>query len=1222
MFLRHRLASVIRALLLAAVGLLVASPFLTWRGVGTGESYNYNLAVADATAQLRAGVFPVLVGQTPFAYNGRIHPLRDAPYLIYLAGAIDLLTGHRLGSPALQNLSLAFSLVASFFAAYAALRWGARCPPWPAVLLACLYGSSPALLAAAYSMDLYMTVHAAPFVALALGAVVCQATRPSPIYDFFLAAAVAAAWWAHPPVAVWLTMGCGLLRIVLWIGRPSCRGLVGMAGASVFGLLLSGFTFVSVLEITNVGYYFDAGARESAGFVGLVLKQVRQSFIGSVSPVSRFSGTLGDFQMGYVAWLLLALVVLILRQKSGPWQGSRLAAAGLAGVALLLAGMCVPVPYFTGWAWSRLPGLFYLLTNDWPMQRLYLIALAAVVLASGLVLGPRAREAWDRHPVALAASLVLAVGWMTWEVIPFLKRGYNDRWSGEVTRRNFLPSNIDLTGAAYTFLQAPASSGQGVLEPWIEFRLLNRDGGDLTASNYAGALATSPVVAQGTFRQAPHTGPESTRYDPAITLEPGRHYLLSFSWRTPPFPGLLSFVGPSLQRLYVLPHSGQPQSFGMGAGQRSALAISTSQSTAEPVQLWVLNPTENSWGAPPPVLADFKLLAVDETRLPVRVQSWLPLRAAVTAPTGDRYLETPRCFIPGYDPIVNGRHVRAVRSATGQVMFPVPAGESQVVLRYPGTPLLRAAFWTSLGTWLAGAAASGFLLIPGLRPVLRERREVAEPRRGRAAEFWRSAGWTTAGAGVVTVLAGIGWNHLHRTDRVPGTVGPLAVHLLLPKGMTSRQQPIVVTGRVASGNIIFLSYTDKSHVRVGVDVWGSLHLSDPVPVDYDQEQELVVSGGMLYPPSDPFVRSLPPFIRDQLRRELRVELNGHTVVAEARSTIESSPASITIGRSEIGGSEVSAPFSGKILRVDRLPVPLPIVLSSRPLRLQLVFPSNESGLVEPLLTVRTGQGAPELFTVKYLPGSQITLGVIDPHGTRIEGPARPARPEVPHTLELTSRGTDLKVIFDGGEALSVPGQALAPGKVELGELGVNATVLTDVRARFTGARLAPVTAPTAGPAPPATPDGPFRLVVLFPSGKPQTSEPLVVTGKTSKGDAVYVKYTNPGQIQFAYDHWGVGGTMSEPITVDYGRPHELEIGLGSLYPERKDAAWMGLPAEVRQRLRQRATVRLDGVAVWECQSPAYPSDPADIRVGENRIGASSCTTDFTGEILDVGRAKP
>ena len=733
----------------------MASPFLTRHGVGTGESYNYSLAVADGTAQMRAGVFPVLVGQSLFAFNGRVHPLRDAPYLIYLGGAIDLLTGHRLGFPALQNLSLAFSLLASFFAAYAALRWGTGCPPWPAALLACLYGSSPALLAAAYSMDLYMTVHAAPFVPLALAAVARQATRPSPRNDLFLAAALGAAWWAHPPVAIWLTVGAGLLRIVLWIARPSWRGLGGMAGAFLFGILLAGFTFVSAFQITHYDYFFDAGAKESAGFVALVLAQVRRSFIGSVSPVGRFSGMLGDFQMGYVAWLLLGLVLLILRRKSGPWQGDRLAAAGLAGVALLLVGLCVPVPYFTSWGWSRLPGVFYVLTNDWPMQRLYLIALGAVVVASGLVLGPRMREAWARHRVALIGLLAAATGWMAWEAIPFVKRGFNDRWSAEVTRRNYLPSNVDLTSTSYAFLQAPDSAAQGVVEPWVEFRLLNRDGSDSTGGNYAGALATARVVAQGAFHRAPNARPESTLYDPAITLEPGRHYLLDFSWRTPPFQGLLSLVGPSLQRIYALPHAGGPQSFGMGAGQRSALAISTSQPGAELVQLRVLNPTGSPRDAPPPVLADFRLLAVDEAKLPVRVQSWLPLRAAVTTPTGDRYLETPRCFIPGYDAIVNGRHVRTVRSAGGQVMFPVPAGESQVVLRYPGTPLLRAAFWTSLGAWLAGAAAAGLLLLSPLRPVPREGRDLVKRRRRRSGGIRQSGARMLAAAGVVTVLAGV-----------------------------------------------------------------------------------------------------------------------------------------------------------------------------------------------------------------------------------------------------------------------------------------------------------------------------------------------------------------------------------------------------------------------------------------------------------------------------------
>lgn len=1207
-------------LLLALIGFLVASPFLTRRGVGTGEAYNYSLAVADGVTQLRAGVFPVLVGQTPFAFNGRVHPLRNAPYLIYLAGAIDLASGHRLGFPALQNFSLAFSLLGSCFASYLALRWGVRCPPWPAVFLASVYGSSAALLAAAYSMDLYMTVHAAPFVPLALGAVARQAENPSPRNDFLLAAALAASWWAHPPVALWLTVSCGLLRAMLWIFHPSWRSLGGLAGALLFGFLLAGFTFLSAFEITHYAYFFNAGARESAGFVALVLSEVRRSFVGSVSPISRSAGTLGDFQLGYVAWLLLGSVLVVVRRNSGPWQGRRLAGAGLAGVALLMIGLCIPVPYFTGWAWSRLPGVFYLLTNDWPMQRLYLIALAAIMLASGLVLVPRAQRSWHRHPIVLAGLLTVGGGWMVSQSAPFVIRGFHDRWSEEVTLRNYLPSNVDLTTTSYAFLQAPASFSHGVMEPWTEFRLLADDGRDPVSSNYSAGLTTAKVVAEGTFRQAARAGTATARYEPAITLEPGRHYLLDFAWRSKPFAGILTLTGPSLQRIYILPHAGESESFGMSRGQRTALAISTSRSVAEPVQLQVLNPTGNPRDLPPLLLADFRLLAVEDARLPVRVQSWLPLRAAVTAPGPDFYVETPRCFIPGYLALVNGRRVLPVRSSTGQVMFPVPAGESQVELRYPGTPLLRIAFWTSVGAWLGGAGFAGLALLIPRRILPAPHRAMVPAPRNRRPVLTITGAFVVAS--VLATVATLAWRHFHPVGGAPGTVGPLDVRLLLPRGLTSRQQPIVVAGQKGAGDFIFLSYTDDRHVRVGVDLWGFFRLSDPVHVDYNQEQELVVSGGMLYPPGDPFMRALTPSMRNRLRTSLEVELNGHTVLVDNHPTYDSDPARITIGSTAIGGSMVEPRFRGKILEVRRLPVPLSVVRSRRPLPLQLTLPDNHAGLTEPLLTAVTGRGIAKVFTVTYLSGSRVAFGYATTDGIRLEGTPQPGRAGTLHSLVFSTRGQDLALIFDGRDGLRVPGGAVPPGELELARLGINPTGLADIRARFTGPKLAPRSPIYLEPSPGENPQGPFRVVVELPAGKWGAVEPLIVTGTTSRGDVVYIKYTDPGHIQFGYDHWGVGGGVSQPIAVNYALPHEFEIGLGSLYPERKDAAWLGLPADVRQRLRQQVTVHLDGAAIWECKGPAYPSRPGDIRVGENRIGASSCGKEFTGEILEIGRAGP
>ena len=147
-----RLSRIGLAVALLAVGLLAASPFLTGRLVGTGEAFNYDLSVADAVVQMRHGIVPPLAGQTQYAFNGRIHPLRNAPYLYYLAAAVDAATLRRLQFWELQNVSLTLSLVSAVFACYLGLRWATGCPRSLAFFLAAAYGLSPSLLCLTHSL--------------------------------------------------------------------------------------------------------------------------------------------------------------------------------------------------------------------------------------------------------------------------------------------------------------------------------------------------------------------------------------------------------------------------------------------------------------------------------------------------------------------------------------------------------------------------------------------------------------------------------------------------------------------------------------------------------------------------------------------------------------------------------------------------------------------------------------------------------------------------------------------------------------------------------------------------------------------------------------------------------------------------------------------------------------------------------------------------------------
>ena len=688
-------------LALFAIGLAAASPFLTSRAVGSSEAYNYSLAVADAVTQMRAGEIPPLVGQTQYAFNGRVHPLRNAPYLFYLAGGLDFLTAHHLSFWELQNLSLALSLIGAVFAGYIGLRWGTGCPRWLAVGLAAIYGLSPSLLTAS-TVNLYMTIHAAVFVPLALGACLRHCRYPSFINDVALAAAVAATWLAHPPVALWLTLAVGLIRgLILW-HNPAWQARLGLLGAVVLFAALSAFVFVSVATLEFDLNFFRSEKIIHDDYVAAAMGNVHAGFPGALLPVSRQANLLTDFQFGYISWGLLAVAFVSwvrLRTTNKVDEARRLAGAGLIGSSLLLLALTLPVPYLTRWLWSQTPVEVQTLTNVWPMQRLYLVATALTIFAAALLWRPR----WPARKFGrqlLVASCALIALWTLCEAQKFISRGYGLRWSRDQTTRQHLSSNLDLTITSYSFLGIPSTFLNGVMDPRLEFRLLNSQQEEITSLLKA-AEATASVIAQGEVSLSKNAA-DATLVTGSIKLllEPSRRYLLTFEFLTPPFTGELKLVGPAFLRHYQLPSAGLSQGFGMGKDQPHSLSLWTSRDRPEEIEVQLISSHLSFPLAAGTKLASYTLMSIAQERLPVRVDSWLPLRFTVETAGDDSFVVTPRCYIRGYEAKVNGRSVRPVRSPDGQVMLPVPQGTSVVELRYIGPPHLLEAFWLSALAWL------------------------------------------------------------------------------------------------------------------------------------------------------------------------------------------------------------------------------------------------------------------------------------------------------------------------------------------------------------------------------------------------------------------------------------------------------------------------------------------------------------------------------------------
>jgi uncharacterized membrane protein len=167
--------------------------------VGGGDALWYANMLADFVTQWRAGVFPVFVGQTEFAFNGAVYPLRVAPLYQHLAGVVDLLTGGSLSFYALQHACVVICGLTGLFTAYLSLRTLVSDRRWIACLLAILYVSCPGVLGTIYTQDLYMTWMSLPFLPIVACSLVRAFQRDTLANQIWLAAGLAALWFAHAP---------------------------------------------------------------------------------------------------------------------------------------------------------------------------------------------------------------------------------------------------------------------------------------------------------------------------------------------------------------------------------------------------------------------------------------------------------------------------------------------------------------------------------------------------------------------------------------------------------------------------------------------------------------------------------------------------------------------------------------------------------------------------------------------------------------------------------------------------------------------------------------------------------------------------------------------------------------------------------------------------------------------------------------------------------------
>lgn len=306
------------------------------------------------------------------------------------------------------------------------------------------------------------------------------------------------------------------------------------------------------------------------------------------------------------------------------------------------------------------------------------------------------------------------------------------------------------------------------------------------------------------------------------------------------------------------------------------------------------------------------------------------------------------------------------------------------------------------------------------------------------------------------------------------------------------------------------------------------------------------------------------------------------------------------------------------------------------LELQVRFPRGKVSHYEPLVT--TGwYFLGDILYVKYGADGLIEFGFTHMNSPTVAGPQVRIDYNLVHSLEIEMGSlyppaahpwTDgllpqqvaqykrrLRVRLNGQEVLAADTPFYESGRGDV-HIGRNPLGFI-VEKEFTGEIVQAARIPAELPAVAKTGQGPVRFIVTFPADKTGQAEPLVTTGRTGQGDVILVKYEAPDRIRFAHDHWGHGLAESEPIAVEPGRVHTVEVWMGSLLPEaeRTTPPWGESPANADPKAPWCA-VRLDGKIVWARQGPLYPARPEDAFFLQNPIGSTASGLSFTGEVKD------
>jgi hypothetical protein len=320
----------------------------------------------------------------------------------------------------------------------------------------------------------------------------------------------------------------------------------------------------------------------------------------------------------------------------------------------------------------------------------------------------------DSRPGIGRVALILvlcSLPWLLWESGTILYDIRTFQIDDQQTAIRNRSENLALEHYAWDLLPLPRFLSNGVMDPAVETRFWS-DGDHakpaIDPDRIERALETPGQRPIALVATPIPTGKSWLTMEPRIELDPGQHVLVRLDYLGNTLPDAYLIVqGQAIYREYRLPSSGLEYAFGMNTGNSHTLSLWNSGSTHESLQLEVTRYGPHAYDPPGPgPYWNMYEVPYDPRRAPIELQSLVPLRLRVDAPTPG-YVETFRTLIPGYKVYVDGKQAAVHASRDSLVSVRLTPGTHELLVRFAGTVRLHTAIrWATAGWLLAALAAA------------------------------------------------------------------------------------------------------------------------------------------------------------------------------------------------------------------------------------------------------------------------------------------------------------------------------------------------------------------------------------------------------------------------------------------------------------------------------------------------------------------------------------